>query len=108
MLVRFEGIASREAAAALVNGTLWSEEAALPDPGPGVAYAFQLVGLAVETAEGRALGTLEAVITTAANPIYVVRGERELLIPAAPGVVQRVDLAAGRVVVSLPPGLEDL
>jgi ribosomal 30S subunit maturation factor RimM len=37
-----------------------------------------------------------------------VRGERELLVPAAPGVVKRVDLEAGLMVVALPAGLEEL
>ncbi len=87
---------------------LWAEESVLPDPGPGVAYAFQLVGLRVETTEGRVLGTLAELMTTGASPIYVVRGEREWLIPGNPEVVQRVDLAAGVIIVALPAGLDEL
>jgi ribosomal 30S subunit maturation factor RimM len=82
--------------------------ARLPDPGPGVAYTFQLIGLEVRTSGGRTLGTLEEVISTGANPVYVVRGEREWLVPAAPGVVQHVDMEARTLVVELPAGLEDL
>ncbi len=107
-LLRFDGVDGREAASALVNGTLWAEEAVLPDPGPGVAYAFQLVGLEVRTEDGRTLGTLAELMTSAANPIYVVRGEREWLIPAVADVVRHVDLAAGVITVALPPGIEDL
>ena len=84
------------------------ERERLPDPGPGVAYTFQLLGLRVETDEGRMLGTLEDIIQTGAHPVYVVRGERELMIPAAPEVLKRVDLAAGVITVVLPAGLEDL
>jgi 16S rRNA processing protein RimM len=108
LLVRFEGVTQREQAAELVNGELWVPPALLPDPGPGTAYTFQLIGLRVETADGRFLGVLEDVITTAGHPIYQVRGERELLVPGAPGVVRSMDLAAGRMVVDLPPGLEEL
>lgn len=108
VLVRFEGMASREDAAALTNGTLWAEESVLPDAGPGMVYVFQLVGLAVETEDGRPLGTLAEVMTSGPHPIYVVRGEREWLLPGIPEVVRRVDLAARRVVVTLPAGLEDL
>ncbi len=108
LLVRFEGVAERERAAELTNGELWAEKAALPDPGPAMAWTFQLVGLRVETEDGRALGVVESVVTTAGNPVYVVRGERELLVPGAPGVVKRVDLEAGRLVVALPAGLEEL
>jgi 16S rRNA processing protein RimM len=108
MLVRFEGITVREQAAELTNGELWAGSEALPDPGPGTAYTFQLLGVRVETAEGRALGTIAEVISTGAHPVYVVRGGRELLVPGAPGVVKSVDLEAGLMVVDLPAGLEEL
>ena len=108
MLVRFEGVTVREQAAELTNGELWAEREALPDPGPGTAYTFQLVGLRVETEEGRMLGVIAEVISTGAHPVYAVRGARELLVPGAPGVVKRVDLEAGLMVVALPAGLEEL
>jgi 16S rRNA processing protein RimM len=108
MLVRFEGVTVREQAAQLTNGELWAAREALPDPGPGTAYTFQLVGLRVETEEGRVLGVLAEVISTGAHPVYVVRGARELLVPGVPGVVKRVDLEAGLMVVALPDGLEEL
>ena len=108
MLVCFEGVTVCEQAAELTNGELWAARDALPDPGPGTAYTFQLVGLRVETEEGRLLGTIAEVISTGAHPVYAVRGERELLVPGAPGVVKRVDLEAGLMVVALPAGLEEL
>ncbi len=107
-LVRFAGVTTRELAAELVNGELWAERAALPDPGPGTAYTFQLVGLRVETADGRVLGRIEGVVAAGAQPVYLVQGERELLVPGAPGVVKSVDFRAGVMVVELPAGLEDL
>jgi 16S rRNA processing protein RimM len=108
LLVRFEGCDDREAAAALSRGELMVERERLPDPGEKTAYTFQLLGLRVETEEGRVLGTVADIVATGAHPIYVVRGERELLVPAAPGVLQRVSLAEGRVVVRLPAGLEEI
>lgn len=107
-LLRFDGVADREAAAALTGGELMAERDRIPDPGPGVAYTFQLLGATVVTEEGRSLGVLEDIIATGAHPIYVVRGERELLIPATVQVLKSVDLAAGRITVALPAGLEDL
>ncbi len=107
-LVRFAGVRSREEAAALTNGELWAERERVPDPGPGVAYTFQLVGCRVVTEDGRELGILEDVWSTGANPVYVVRGERELLLPAHAGVVRRVDLAAGLITVTPPAGIEEL
>jgi 16S rRNA processing protein RimM len=106
--VRFAGIRSREAAAELTNGELWVPRARLPEPGPGQVYAFQLIGLRVKTSQGRELGTIADVMPSGAHPIYVVRGERELLIPATEPFVRQVDLEAGVVTVDPPAGLEDL
>lgn len=108
MLVCFQGCTERDHAAALTNGELLAERSKLPDPGPEAAYTFQLIGLKVETEEGRALGELADIVNTGAHPIYVVRGERELLVPAVPGVLKRVSLTEGRIVVALPAGLEEL
>jgi 16S rRNA processing protein RimM len=108
MVVRFAGVNSREAAAELVNGELQIERTLLPDPGPGVAWTFQLVGCEVRTTEGRVLGTLESVMPPGAHPIYVVRGEREWMIPVVESVVRNVDLAGGVITVALPAGLEDI
>ena len=108
MLLRFEGCEDREQAASLGGGELLAERSRLPDPGPGAAYTFQLIGLRVETGEGRVLGELRDIVPTGAHPVYVVQGERELLIPAAPGVVTRVSLSEGVIVVALPAGLEEI
>ena len=107
LLLRFDGMQDRDDAAALTGGELMAERERIPDPGPGVAYTFQLIGASVLTEEGRALGVLEDIISTGAHPIYVVRGERELLIPATAEVLKSVDLAAGRIIVALPAGLEE-
>lgn len=107
-IARFEGCGVREDVEPLVNGELWVEPERLPDPGAGVAYAFQLVGLEVRTVDGRTLGTLVEVLPAGPGAIYVVKGERELMIPAVPEVVKRVDLAARIVTVAPPAGLEEL
>ena len=108
MLLGFAGVGDRDQAAALTNGELMADSERLPDPGPDTVYTFQLVGLEVRTEEGRRLGTLVDVIATGAHPVYVVQGERELLVPANPEVVRHVDLASRAVTVRLPAGLEDL
>ncbi len=107
MLVSFSGIGSREAASELTNGELGAESSQLPDAGPGVAYHFQIMGLEVRTVEGRVLGAISDIIATGAHPVYVVQGDRELLIPGTPAIVQHVDLSARTMTVALPAGLED-
>lgn len=107
-LLRFDGIASRDDATPLTNGELWVDREQLPDPGPGVAWTFQLVGCRVVNEEGRELGSLAEIWNTGAHPIYVVRGEREWLLPAHAEVVRHVDLKAGVITVRPPAGIEEL
>lgn len=72
----------------------------------GEYYLFQLVGLTAVTEEGRELGRVKEVLQTGANDVYVVDTPRgELLLPAIQDVVKDVELAAGRLVVHLLPGL---
>lgn len=108
VLVRFAGFADRDQAAGLTRGELLAERAELPDPGPGVAYTFELIGLQVVDETGRVLGVVADIVATAAHPIWVIRGERELLIPAVPHVVRGIDRERGVISVTLPAGLEDL
>jgi 16S rRNA processing protein RimM len=108
VLVQFEGIAAREQAAELTLGTLWAERTRLPASGPGEAYTFELVGLRVVDEAGRDLGVLADVMRTGAHPIWVVRGEREILVPATDPFIRNVDLDSGVITVALPPGLESL
>lgn len=108
LLVRFAHVADREQAAELSGGELLVDSDRLPDPGPNFAYTYQLIGLRVETMEGRVLGVLDDIIPSGAHPVYVVRGERELLVPAAPHVLKQVDLEHGVIRVELPAGLEEL
>jgi 16S rRNA processing protein RimM len=109
LLVRISGVSTREAAAELTNGALWGDSARLPDPGPGVAYTFQLVGLRVVDVSGRELGVLRDVQTSTAQPLYVVEREgREHLYPGIEPFVKKVDLASGVITMELPAGFEDL
>jgi len=108
LLVRFDGIEDREHASALTGAALMADESRLPDAGPGMAYTFQLVGLSVVDTSGRHLGRIDEVLQTGAHPVYVVRGDRELLIPAVESVVRHIDWEQRIVSVDLPAGLEDL
>lgn len=80
---------------------------AMPLP-PGQYYIYQIEGLAVYTEEDEYLGTVEEVLSTGSNAVHVVQGPLgEVLIPALPEVILKVDLEAGRMIVRLPPGLLD-
>jgi len=108
MLVRFADVRDREGASALTNGRVMVEPERLPDPGPGLAYTFRLIGLEVVTEEGRAVGTVAEIWPTPANAVLVVRGEGgEVLVPSVPEFVKAIDLGARRITVRLLPGMEE-
>jgi len=104
LLVRFTGLADRTAVEHLRGVTLEVHESDLPALPEGEYYRHQLIGLTVVDPEGRTLGTLEQVLETGANDVYVVRtpDDGELLLPATAEVVLRVDVTAGRIDVSPP------
>jgi 16S rRNA processing protein RimM len=108
LLVRLVTVDSRDAAETLVGLFLMIPEDQLMPLGEHENYAHDLLGLRVETSDGRYLGQLTDLLATGANDVYVVsrpEGQGEVLIPALRDVVQAVDLSAGLMVVSLPDGL---
>ncbi len=73
----------------------------------GVYYHWQILGLKVVTEQGGELGTVQEILETGANDVYIVRSEAggELLLPAIPDVILEVNLEAARMIVRLMPGL---
>ena len=107
-LLKLEGLDDRTAADALRGMDVQIPIAEAIPLGAGEYYEYQVVGLEVYSADGERLGTVEEVLLTGSNPVYVIAGpDGEILIPGLPDVVLDVDLEGGRMVVSLPPGLLD-
>jgi 16S rRNA processing protein RimM len=107
LLVKFSGVGTREEASALTNGTLWADSARLPDPGPGVSYAFELVGMQVVDPSGRPLGRVADVIFNADQPLLQIEGEKGKLLPCQPPFLTRLDRAAGVITLDLPAGFDE-
>ena len=106
MLLAIEGVNERDAAEALIGSRLWVDKATLPDLDDGTYYWFELIGLSVYTTQDQYLGTLESILPTGSNDVYVVRnGDEEILLPALASVVQVIDLDQRRMEVILPEGL---
>jgi 16S rRNA processing protein RimM len=70
---------------------------ALPEPGEGEYYAFQLVGLEVEEEGGAKLGRVTEVSSGPANDVLEL--DTGLALPLVDACVRQVDLASGRIVV---------
>lgn len=105
-LLRLEGVTTANDAEALVGSAVGVRRAQLPPAGPAAAYHVDLIGCAVRTTDGDALGTVEDVIVTGSNDVCVVRsGGREVLIPVIADVIASLDTAARTIVVHPLPGL---
>jgi 16S rRNA processing protein RimM len=112
-LVRFSHIDNRDEAEALRGVWVLIPEAHAIELEEDTYFIHQIVGLTVQTAAGQVLGTVQDVLFTGANEVYIVQPQdglnrgKELLLPAIAEVVQSVDLEAGVLTVNLLPGLLD-
>jgi 16S rRNA processing protein RimM len=110
LLLRLEGVDSREAAEAVRNTELLVDVADLPEiEDPDSFYDHQLVGLTARLPDDSELGTVTAVRHEAQDLLVVRRAEGgDVLIPFVSAIVPTVDLAGGFVVVDPPEGLLEL
>jgi 16S rRNA processing protein RimM len=71
-------------------------------------YMDDLMGLAVETPEGKKLGVIDEIMEGPANAVLVVKRDgEETLVPVLKSVVQKIDLKAKQVVVDLPEEIDE-
>ena len=109
-VVFLEDVDDRSAAESLVRAILWiDQDGAIESSEDDAWYDHQLVGLDV-IRDGETVGRVLRVDHFPAQDLLIVRsGDREVLVPFVKAIVPEVDVAAGRVVVTPPPGLfEDL
>jgi len=105
LVASVEGIADREAAAALRGALVGVARDALPPLAANELYWAEVEGLAVVNREGVVLGTVVGMLDTGAHPVLRVRGADrpgERLIPWVEAYVDEVDAAARRVTVDWP------
>jgi len=72
-------------------------------------FICDIVGLKVYDEELGFLGTIEEVISTGSNDVYIIKREqgKDILIPALKSVVKEVSIDSGTMKVILPKGLLD-
>ena len=107
-VARLKGVDGREAAEALKGVELYVERDRLPEPETGEWYHADLVGLAVEDADGKRLGRVVAVQNFGAEDLLEIKpdtGGQTLLVPFRRSTVPEVDLDGGRLVIAPPEGL---
>ncbi len=106
LLLKLSDISSREAADDLHGRFLSLPEEALEPLPEDEYYAYQIVGLEVYERDGEHLGKVTELFPTGSNDVYVVEGLRgRILLPAIDDVILDVDVAGGKMVVSLMDGM---
>jgi 16S rRNA processing protein RimM len=102
LLIRLEGVDTREQAAALTNFEIWLPRASLPALASDEFYVRDLVGCTVVDVEGRVRGTVKASFWNGAQDVLTLEGpEGEVFVPAVAEFIREVDLDARRVVVDM-------
>ena len=108
-LVTFRGRGSRTMVEGLAGRFLAAEADSLAPPEGDEVYLDELTGFAVEDATGAALGLVTGWYELPAGLTLEVQGpKREFLLPYRKELVRTVNRATRKLVVELPPGLEEL
>ncbi len=102
-----EGLNDAAAAEQLKGAIVMAAQSDLPPLQPNQFYYREAVGCEVVLSDGRSIGKVEEVFSTGANDVFVVRGEREVLVPVIADVVKSIDLQAHRITIEAVPGLLD-
>ncbi|MDV7340450.1 ribosome maturation factor RimM [Terasakiella sp. A23] len=107
LIVKVDGVESRDAAELLKGERLYVSRAKLPDAGEEEFYHADLIGLSVKTVSGKTLGTVRAVFDFGAGDMLEILPKEGALImvPFTKEAVPIVDIEKGRIVVDPPEGL---
>ncbi|HEU4756506.1 MAG TPA: ribosome maturation factor RimM, partial [Agromyces sp.] len=101
----FDGVDDRDAAEGLVKAILWVDQPVDEAPEPDAWYDHQLVGMAV-VRDGVKVGEVAHVDHLPAQDLLVVTtGRGEVMVPFVSAIVPEVDVEAGTITVTPPPGL---
>jgi len=105
VIAALSGVSDIDGAIKLRNKTVSIDrsDAELDD---GRHFVADLVGLrALDAGSGEELGTVADVLSLPANDVYVIMGEREILVPAAPGFVDEINIGSGYIKFRLIEGM---
>jgi 16S rRNA processing protein RimM len=110
LLVRFEGIADRDAAAELRGAWLTVDAATIPPPeDPEEFRDTDLIGMSVRTVDGSVVGTVDDVLHSGQDVLVVKASDgRNVMVPFVLPLVPEVNVSSGYLVIDPPEGLLDI
>ncbi len=104
LLTKLEGIDDVNAAMTMKGKSIYIDRADAKLP-KGAYFLQDIIGASVIDESGTEIGKLAEIMETPASRIYVVRGEREHLIPAVPEFILKTDAENGIINVHLIEGM---
>ena len=105
VIASLEGIADVDSAIKLKNKTV-SVSRDDVSPEEGKYFIVDLIGLtALDAKSGENLGELSDVLQLPSNDVYVINGEREILVPAVPDFIEEVNISESYVKINMVEGL---
>ena len=104
VIAKLDGVDTVEEAMLLRDKTVQIRraDAKLPE---GAFFLADVIGLNVVDEAGQTLGTLKEVLSPSVQQVYVVDGEREILIPVVPEFILETNIAGGYLKVRLIEGM---
>lgn len=104
VIVKLAGVDTVEQAMVLKGQTVQIRRADAKLP-QGSFFLADIIGLGVLNENGQKLGVLREVLSPSRQQVYVVTGEREILIPAVPEFILETNIADGYIKVRLIEGM---
>lgn len=105
VIAAFDGVVGIEAAKSLRDKVICirKEDATLDE---GRHFVADLIGItAIDDSTGEKLGTISEILPLPQGSVYVIRGEREILVPAVPEFIIETNIKSGYVKIRLLEGL---
>ena len=108
-LLKINGVHGKESAQRFLGAEILIKRDWMPPLEPDEYYWTDLVGLKIIDQEGRDLGYVKRLQSTGADDLLVFeRDQEEYYLPFREEIIRSVDLSAGRISASPPPGLLEL
>ncbi|MBO6062082.1 MAG: 16S rRNA processing protein RimM [Clostridia bacterium] len=98
VVIKLEGIETPEQAEFLRGLYLCVDREHAVKLPKGVYFVADMIGCEVFSTDGSFLGRVTDVLETNANDVYVIRGERRLMVPALKKLLNTVDVGSKRIV----------
>ncbi len=104
VILKLQGLDSREEAEALVGSVITVKREDLPETDDDEYYWDDLIGMEVYNVSGEYLGIIKKILQTGSNDVYIVggkgdEGEGEILVPGTHDAVREVDVSERRMII---------